>query len=114
MADRSLRGMRIGANSLESDVGVELAPRLETRYDCPNGHTIVLPFSAEADVPFVWECRCGAEAILRDASKPEAKAGKAPRTHWDMLLERRTVVELEELLSERLELLRSGKLRLSA
>ena len=114
MADRSLRGMRIGANSLESDVGVELAPRLEARYDCPNGHTIVLPFAAEADVPVVWECRCGEQALLRDASQPEAKAGKPPRTHWDMLLERRTVVELEELLTERLELLRAGKPRRSA
>jgi len=31
-----------------------------------------------------------------------------------MLLERRTISELEELLQERLELLRSGKLRKSA
>ncbi len=114
MADRSLRGMRIGANSLETDEGVEFAPRLQAHYDCPAGHTIVLPFSTEADVPVVWECRCGREALLRDASKPEAKAGKPPRTHWDMLLERRTVGELEELLTERLELLRAGKLRRSA
>lgn len=114
MADRSLRGMRIGANSLESDQGVELAPRLEAVYDCPNGHTIVLPFSTEADVPATWECRCGAEALLRDGERPEAKATKPPRTHWDMLLERRTVGELEELLTERLELLRAGKLRRSA
>ena len=114
MADRSLRGMSIGAKSLENDQGVEFAPRFEARYDCPNGHTIVLPFSTEADVPVVWECRCGAEALLRNASKPEGKAGKPPRTHWDMLLERRTVGELEALLTERLELLRSGKLRRSA
>lgn len=114
MADRSLRGMRIGANSLESDLGVELAPRLQVFYDCPNGHTIVLPFSAEADVPPVWECRCGSEALLRDGDQPSPKAVKPPRTHWDMLLERRTVGELEDLLSERLELLRAGKLRRSA
>ena len=114
MADRSLRGMRIGANSMESEEGVEFAPRLQAYYDCPNGHTIVLPFSTEADVPVVWECRCGEEALLRDASKPEPKAGKPQRTHWDMLLERRTVGELEDLLAERLELQRAGKLRRSA
>jgi len=34
---------------------------------------------------------------------------KAPRTHWDMLLERRTVPELEELLEERLSLLRARR-----
>jgi len=42
------------------------------------------------------------------------KATQPPRTHWDMLLERRTVKELEELLDERLDLLRAGKLRRSA
>ena len=114
MADRSLRGMRIGAHSMESDQGVEFAPRLQAHYDCPDGHTIVLPFSTEADVPVLWECRCGKEAILRDADRPEPKGGKPPRTHWDMLLERRTVKELEELLDERLDLLRAGKLRRSA
>lgn len=111
MADRALRGMKIGANSMESEVGVEFAPRIEARYDCPNGHTIRLPFAAEADVPAIWECRCGAEALLRDATRPAPKPTKPPRTHWDMLMERRTIPELEELLAERLELLRSGELR---
>jgi len=32
------------------------------------------------------------------------------RTHWDMLRERRSIAELEELLAERLSLLRSGEL----
>ena len=112
MADRALRGMKIGANSMESEEGVELAPRVQARYDCPNGHTILLPFAAEAELPAVWECRCGEEAILRDHVKPEpTKPVKQPRTHWDMLLERRTREELEVLLEERLELLRSGQLR---
>jgi hypothetical protein len=111
MADRSLRGMSIGSKSMETDENVDFAPRLETRYQCPNGHTIILPFSTEAEVPVVWECRCGEEALLQDAEKPEEVPGKAVRTHWDMLLERRTVKELQELLDERLELLRSGRLR---
>lgn len=111
MADRVLRGMKIGANSLESDVGVDLAPRARARYDCPNGHSFVMPFSIEADVPAVWECRCGAEALLQDATRPEPKPTRKQRTHWDMLLERRTIPELEELLAERLDLLRSGELR---
>ncbi|NCD16418.1 MAG: RNA polymerase-binding protein RbpA [Actinobacteria bacterium] len=112
MADRSLRGMSIGSKSMESEENVEFAPRQLARYDCPNGHVIELPFSLEAEVPAVWECRCGEEAILRDHVKPEpTKPVKQPRTHWDMLLERRTREELEVLLEERLELLRSGQLR---
>ena len=64
-----------------------------------------MPFSTEAEIPAVWECRCGAEAIIRDGAKPEAKPTKHVRTHWDMLLERRTIADLEALLNERLELL---------
>ncbi|ACV08952.1 RNA polymerase-binding protein RbpA [Jonesia denitrificans] len=111
MADRSLRGMSIGSKSMETDENVEFAPRQEARYECPNGHVIILPFSTEAEVPVVWECRCGEQALLNDAERPEEAPAKAVRTHWDMLLERRTEKELDELLTERLELLRAGKLR---
>jgi RNA polymerase-binding protein len=34
---------------------------------------------------------------------------KPPRTHWDMLLERRSVDELDELLKERLDLIRTRR-----
>lgn len=99
---------------MESDTAVEPAPRRVTEYLCPNGHTVVIPFSVEADVPALWECRCGAEALLRDADRPEPKPTRHQRTHWDMLLERRTIAELEVLLEERLALLREGKLPRSA
>ncbi|PFG19673.1 RNA polymerase-binding protein RbpA [Serinibacter salmoneus] len=114
MAERSLRGMRIGANSMETEVGVEFAPRVEAVYDCPDGRVIVIPFSADADIPPVWEAPGGGEALLRDAERPEDKPSKPQRTHWDMLLERRSIEDLEVLLNERLDLLRSGRLRKSA
>jgi hypothetical protein len=106
--------MSIGAKSMESDEGVDFAPRFQAYYDCPNGHTVILPFATDAEVPSVWECKCGIEALLRDAERPQAKVVKPQRTHWDMLLERRTVAELQELLDERLDLLRAGKLRRGA
>jgi rubredoxin len=106
MSDRVLRGTRLGAVSYESDRHTEFAPRLRTAYDCPNGHETAMPFAAEADVPPSWECRvCGATALLRDAEQPETKKGKPARTHWDMLLERRSTDELEEVLAERLAVL---------
>ena len=109
MAERALRGSRLGAQSYENDAGVEMAPRQSIAYDCPDGHRFAMPFSVEADVPDVWECRvCGAEALRVDGTRPEPKKGKPARTHWDMLLERRTIKELEVLLAERLEHLRSG------
>ena len=106
MSDRVLRGTRLGSVSYESDRHTEFAPRLRTAYDCPNGHETEVPFAAEADIPSSWECRlCGATALLRDGAQPEEKKGKPARTHWDMLLERRSTEELEEVLAERLAVL---------
>lgn len=111
MSERALRGSRLGAASYEDDREIAPAPRQLVGYDCPQSHHFELPFAAEAEIPPVWECpRCGGEAVRVDGDRPEPKQMKPPRTHWDMLLERRTIEELEELLSERLELLRSGKI----
>jgi len=109
MSERALRGTRLGATSYETDNGIDLAPRQDVEYGCPNGHRFEIPFAAEADVPSMWECRvCGAQALRVDGVAPEEKPGKPTRTHWDMLLERRTVADLEEVLAERLEVLRTG------
>jgi rubredoxin len=105
----AMRGSRLGATSYESDRGVELAPRVKSTYDCPHGHSFDVPFSVEADIPYTWECRvCGARATLRDGEAPESVAGRHQRTPWDMLLERRSMDDLEALLDERLTLLRDG------
>ena len=54
--------------------------------------------------------RCGAESLRSDGERPELKEEKPTRTHWDMLRERRSIAELEDLLAERLNLLRAGEL----
>jgi hypothetical protein len=114
MAYRSLRGMSLGSRSMEKDTGIQFAPRSMVRFDCPDGHQTILPMSDDADLPAIWECRCGKTALRQNATMPEPKKPKrSPRTHWDMLLERRTRDDLEELLTERLQLLRSGQLRRS-
>ncbi len=107
MSDGALRGTRLGTTSYESDAGVEFAPRHLTTYDCPAGHATTLPFAEEAEIPYDWECAtCGSPAVLRNGVEPERKAEKPARTHWDMLLERRSIAELEEVLNERLDILR--------
>lgn len=111
MSERTLRGSRLGTPSYEDDREISPAPRQLVSYDCPEGHPIELPFAADAEIPSVWECpRCGVEAVLIDGERPAPKQVKPPRTHWDMLLERRSIDELEDLLAERLELLRSGQI----
>ncbi len=110
MSDKSLRGTRLGAQSLESDEGVEPAARRVAEYHCSRDHVTRVPFSVEAEAPSLWECKkCGEEALLMDSERPDAKFTKPARTHWDMLLERRSIAELEVLLDERLALLRSSQ-----
>lgn len=110
MAERSLRGTRLGALSMERDEHVVPSERQLTTYKCSAGHLTELPFSIEAEIPSTWECRCGAEALLQGGATPaEPKPVKHVRTHWDMLLERRSIPELEELLEERLTLLRESR-----
>jgi RNA polymerase-binding protein len=103
----SMRGSRLGAVSYENEGGVDFAPRQLVPFDCPNGHAFAVPFSVEADLPPTWECRvCGSTAARRDGVPAEGKGGRKPRTPWDMLLERRSIDDLEVLLEERLTLLR--------
>ena len=114
MADRSLRGMRLGSQSLQSEEGVEFSPRKKSQYRTEDGTVFEVTFAAEAEVPETWESpRTGLEGRLigEDGGLVQSAVveTKAPRTHWDMLLERRTRPELEELLQERLELLRARR-----
>lgn len=111
MADRSLRGSGLGAKSFEDEQGVEFAPRRELEFDCARDHHFTVTFAEEAELPTMWECpRCGGEGRRTDGVEPEVKQSKPTRTHWDMLLERRSIAELEELLAERLGMLRSGEI----
>lgn len=114
MADRSLRGMRLGAQSLQSEEGVAFAQRVNHTYHCSScGRETVLTFAADAEAPEAWECKtCGHEATLVVGSEPmvvDHSGDKVARSHWDMLLERRTIPELEELLEERLQILRARR-----
>ena len=109
VADRVLRGSRLGAVSYETDRNHDLAPRQIARYRTENGEEFEVPFADDAEIPGSWLCRNGMEGTLIEGDLPEPKKVKPPRTHWDMLLERRSVEELEELLKERLELIRSRR-----
>ncbi|MDK7189049.1 RNA polymerase-binding protein RbpA [Bifidobacterium sp. UMB1230] len=109
MAERSLRGMSIGAKSLESDDNVDFAARNDVTYVCPKGHRTILPLAQGAEVPEEWECRCGTLAHKEgDADRPDDDFNKPTRTHWDMLLERRSEEELKALLDKRLKMHHEG------
>src|SRR4051795_10850990 len=103
MADRVLRGSRLGSTSYEADRNHDLAPRRTATYRCPRDHEFTVPMADDAEVPAVWDCRMhGLSSTLIDGSVPEAKAVKPPRTHWDMPLQPRSLEALGEILTERL------------
>jgi hypothetical protein len=114
MADRSLRGMRLGAQSLQSDEGVVLVDHQLRTYQTEDGERFVVTFAADAEAPEVWPSpKTGVEGRLLDTEGDivpyEAPEQKPQRTHWDMLLERRTVEDLEEVLQIRLDYLRERR-----
>ncbi|MEU6855832.1 RNA polymerase-binding protein RbpA [Rothia kristinae] len=103
MSDRSLRGMRLGSQSMETEAGVEPAPRQRVEYRTEDGERVFVIFAAEAEIPPTWTAKSGKVAVLVDGSKPDVSHEKPVRTHWDMLLERRSMEELEQTLQQRLE-----------
>ena len=105
----TMRGSRMGTTSYETDSGL-FAPRALTTYVCDQGHQVTMPFSVEADeIPSTWPCSCGATGMLMGAAQEAPVASKHVRSHWDMLLERRTVKDLEGILKERLEFIRQPR-----
>jgi hypothetical protein len=110
MPDRHMRGSRLGAMSHETDRNHNLAPRQIARYRTDNGEEFDIPLADDADIPATWECRNGMEGTLIEGGELAApKKVKVPRTPWDMLRERRSIEQLEELLKERLEIISSRR-----
>ncbi|MCV7255716.1 RNA polymerase-binding protein RbpA [Mycolicibacterium fluoranthenivorans] len=109
MSNRVMKGSRLGGVSYETDRDHNLAPRQVARYRTDNGEEFDVPFADDADLPGTWACRNGQEGILINGEAAEQKPVKAVRTHWDMLLERRSVEELEDLLKERLEVIKTRR-----
>lgn len=110
MADRVLRGSRLGSTSYEADRNHDLAPRRSATYRCPRDHEFTVPMADNAEAPGTWDCRMhGLESELVDGEAPEGKTTKPPRTHWDMLLERRSEEELEVILKERLDVIKARR-----
>jgi predicted RNA-binding Zn-ribbon protein involved in translation (DUF1610 family) len=117
----ALRGFTLNSHSYETDENVIPVESVPQSYHCPAGHTVTIRFAADAEeIPHEWDCpKCGRLAHLDATSARQAaelglgEALVSPRTsatgktHWDMLLERRTVDDLEKILAERLALLRA-------
>lgn len=94
-------GFRTG---FQSEEDYEVAERHNVRFRCSHGHEFAVTFAADVR-PAEWECpRHGVMSGLTDpdtATIAGAKHG-ARKTHWEQVLKRRSIPELEALLAERL------------
>lgn len=109
MRSRTLNATGLGSKSFENDRAVVLSPRAQLDFDCPAHHHFSITFSTEATLPYSWDCpTCWAPAVRSDGVQAVALPTKPVRSHWDMLRERRSVDELQALLTERLALLEAG------
>ena len=113
MSEQTMRGMRLGSQSLENEQGVNFAERTKHTFKCGNGHSTEIVFAADAELPETWQCRqCSEEAALVKDGKfveLEITHDRPGRSHWEMLLERRTKEELEEILQERIDYIKARR-----
>lgn len=113
--NQTMRGMRIGQQSLETEAGVRLSERQEQMFICANAHETKVVFAADADIPDSWECSSCSKSAIRTVEGKTIEAliadDDGPKTHFDMLMERRSEQELEDLLTERIEMLRAKRKR---
>ena len=100
----TMRGMRLGSQSMESDRGVELSERQTINFRCGAAHEFGMVFSLTAELPDTWECKqCDQIATrLEGGEEVDLGAGElsTQRSNYDMVLERRTKKELEALHQE--------------
>lgn len=116
MSDKRLQGTRLGSISMESDEGVDFVATETVTFRTERGEEFHVTFMEGVDLPYSWNSPHTGDAGRRlDASgkpitgdDPNAPTPPAPTvTHWEQLLKRRSIDELEIILAERREEMRA-------
>ena len=117
MSEKRLRGTRLGAMSFESEEGVEFVSTQSVTFRTDDGEEFQVTFMEGVDLPFNWISprtsksgrRLDAKGKPIEGIDPNAPAPPAPTvTHWEQLMKRRTIEELEVILAERREEMRAA------
>ena len=83
----SMRGMRLGSQSLESDVGIELSARQLVSFRCPNQHQFNLVFAENVELPELWQCQqCQALATRMIDGERSWCANRKKKTVFDLTM----------------------------
>jgi hypothetical protein len=120
--NKRLRGTRLGSISTESEEGVEFVERHSVTFRTEAGEEFSVNFMVGVDLPYDWRSPRTSHVGRRLDSKgkpivgddPNAPTPAAPPvTHWEQLMKRRTIEELEVILTDRIiEMRASGQLDL--
>ena len=110
MSEKQLRGTRLGAISFETEEGVDFVATQIVTFRTEDGDEFQVTFMDGIDLPFEWTSphtgktgrRLDAKGKPVQGVDPNAPTPPAPTvTHWEQLLKRRTIEELEVILAER-------------
>ena len=123
MNDKRLRGTRLGSISTETEEGVEFVERQNVTFRTEDGEEFTVTFMAGVELPYDWRSpktsnigrRLDEKGKPIEGDDPNAPAPTPPTvTHWEQLMKRRTIAELEVILEERIaEMRANGQLDVS-
>lgn len=111
MSNKQLRGTRLGSISHESEVGVDFVDTENVTFRTEDGEEFTVTFMTGVEVPFDWVSprsskigrRLDAKGKPIQGDDPNAPTPMAPTvTHWEQLMKRRTIEELEIILADRI------------
>lgn len=124
MSEKRLRGTRLGAISMETEEGVDFVATRDVTFRTADGEEFTVRFAADAELPYDWASphtsaigrRLDDKGKPIEGTDPNAPAAPIPTvTHWEQLLKRRTIPELEVILQARIDEMRaSGELNVVA
>ena len=111
MNDKRLRGSRLGSISMETEEGVDFVETQLVTFRTEDGEEFTVTFMKDVELPYDWTSPHTSKVGRRldSAGKPivgddpNAPAPAAPTvTHWEQLMKRRTIPELEAILADRI------------
>lgn len=117
MSEKRLRGTRLGSISLETEDGVDFVETQSVTFRTDEGEEFAVTFMEGVELPYDWTSphtgrvgrRLDANGKPVEGVDPNAPTPPAPTvTHWEQLLKRRTIEELEEILAQRREEMRAA------
>jgi hypothetical protein len=111
MNNKQLRGTRLGSISHQSEEGVEFVETENVTFRTEDGEEFTVTFMSGVEVPFDWVSPRSSKVGRRLDAKGKPIQGDDPNapspipptvTHWEQLMKRRTIEELEIILADRI------------